>query len=58
MLVPVAGLLTAGVVLGERPTWLELLGGAVVVAGVMIGARRPRAVVSAAEPVAVPSPAS
>lgn len=42
LLVPVAGMLTAGVVLGERPTWLELLGGAIVVAGVLIGARAPR----------------
>ena len=41
MLVPVVGLLTAGVVLGEVPTALELLGGTVVVAGVLIGARRP-----------------
>ena len=39
MLVPVAGLLTAGLVLGEVPTWLELVGGIVVVAGVLIGSR-------------------
>lgn len=37
MLVPVAGLLTAGLVLGEVPGRLELVGGAVVVAGVLIG---------------------
>ncbi len=42
MLVPVAGILTAAVVLGERPTWLEILGGAVVVCGVLIGSRRSR----------------
>jgi len=42
MLVPVAGILTAALVLGEWPTWLELVGGAVVVAGVLVGARRPR----------------
>ncbi|MCA0295406.1 MAG: EamA family transporter [Actinobacteria bacterium] len=40
MLVPVFGIATAAVVLGERPGWLELLGGAVVVLGVLIGARR------------------
>lgn len=40
LLVPVAGMITAGIVLGERPTWLELVGGAVVVCGVLIGARR------------------
>ncbi len=37
MLVPVAGILTAFVALGERPTWLEVLGGVVVVAGVLVG---------------------
>ena len=42
MLVPVVGILTAALALGERPTWLELLGGIVVVAGVLVGARRPR----------------
>ena len=56
MLVPVAGILTAALVLGERPTWLELLGGAVVVAGVLIGSRRAR-VVAPPEPLATPSPA-
>jgi O-acetylserine/cysteine efflux transporter len=56
MLVPVAGILTAAVVLGERPTLLELLGGVIVVIGVMIGSRR--AVVPAViEPTALPSPA-
>lgn len=37
MLVPVAGILTAGLVLGEVPGRLELIGGVVVVAGVLIG---------------------
>jgi O-acetylserine/cysteine efflux transporter len=56
MLVPVAGILTAALVLGERPTWLELLGGVIVVIGVMIGSRR--AVVPAViEPTVLPSPA-
>ena len=54
MLVPVAGILTAALVLGERPTLLELLGGVVVVIGVMIGSRRAR-VVPVAEPLAVPA---
>ncbi len=54
MLVPVAGILTAAIVLGERPTWLELLGGAVVVLGVMIGSRRSK-VAAVTGPVAVPA---
>jgi O-acetylserine/cysteine efflux transporter len=54
MLVPVAGILTAALVLGERPSWLELLGGLVVVAGVLVGASR-RAPVAAV--VAVPQAA-
>jgi O-acetylserine/cysteine efflux transporter len=41
MLVPVAGIFTAAMVLGEWPSWLELLGGLVVVAGVLVGAHRP-----------------
>lgn len=40
MLVPVVGILTAAVVLAERPSVLELVGGVVVVAGVLIGAGR------------------
>jgi O-acetylserine/cysteine efflux transporter len=47
MLVPVAGILTAALVLGEVPGWLEMLGGVVVVAGVLVGARRPRPVARA-----------
>lgn len=43
LLVPVVGLGTAAVVLGEVPTALELTGAAVVVAGVLIGARRNQA---------------
>ena len=50
MLVPVAGIITAALVLGERPTGLELLGGVVVVAGVLVGARRPRPHVPAERP--------
>ena len=40
LLVPVVGLLTAALALAEVPTPLELAGAAVVVAGVLIGARR------------------
>jgi O-acetylserine/cysteine efflux transporter len=54
MLVPVAGILTAALVLGERPSWLELLGGLVVVAGVLVGASRRDPVVAV---VAVPQAA-
>ncbi len=57
MLVPVAGILTAALVLGERPSWLELLGGLVVVAGVLVGASRPAPVVAVAAVVAVPQTA-
>lgn len=38
MLVPVTGLTTAWLVLGERPNTVELIGCAVVVAGVLVGA--------------------
>lgn len=37
MLVPVTGLTAAWLVLGERPSLLELLGGAVVIGGVLLG---------------------
>ncbi|WP_460767066.1 EamA family transporter [Mariniluteicoccus flavus] len=43
MLVPVVGMATAAMVLGERPTWLEVLGGLVVISGVLLGASRRRA---------------
>jgi O-acetylserine/cysteine efflux transporter len=55
MLVPVVGIATAALVLGEVPGWLELVGGAVVVLGVMVGARRPR---GNAVPVPVPRPSA
>lgn len=42
MLVPVVGILAAWVVLGEAPTWLEAVGGAFVIAGVLWASwRRP-----------------
>lgn len=45
MLVPVVGILTAAIALGEWPNGLEWLGGAIVVSGVLIGSiRRPAAV--------------
>ncbi|WP_240686814.1 EamA family transporter [Amycolatopsis suaedae] len=49
LLVPVVGMSTAFVVLGERPTWIEIGAGVVVVAGVLLGsyARRQPAVASA-----------
>lgn len=40
MLVPVVGIAAAALVLGERPSLLELVGGALVVGGVLWGARR------------------
>lgn len=42
LLVPVVGILTAWLVLGERPTAIELLGGVNVIAGVLWSGRRPR----------------
>ncbi|AKT52192.1 EamA family transporter [Arsenicicoccus sp. oral taxon 190] len=42
LLVPVVGILTAWLVLGERPTAIELLGGVLVIAGVLCSGRRPR----------------
>lgn len=42
MLVPVVGIVTAAIALGERPSLLELAGGVIVVAGVLVGAGRAR----------------
>jgi O-acetylserine/cysteine efflux transporter len=42
MLVPVVGMTAAWVVLGETASWLEILGGVLVVGGVLLGAARPR----------------
>jgi O-acetylserine/cysteine efflux transporter len=42
MLVPVVGMLAAHVLLGEATPWREVLLGAVVVGGVLLGASRPR----------------
>ncbi|WP_084101368.1 EamA family transporter [Demequina sp. NBRC 110051] len=39
MLVPVVGIATAWLVLGERPAWLELAGGVLVVGGVLWASR-------------------
>jgi len=58
MLVPVFGILTAALVLGERPTWLELAGGVVIFCGVLIGARRAREVPVPVLSAAVPNTAS
>jgi len=57
MLVPVFGIFTAALVLGERPSWLELTGGVVVFCGVLIGARRAREVPVPVLSVAVPTTA-
>jgi O-acetylserine/cysteine efflux transporter len=43
LLVPVVGLTMAFLVLGERPTAVEISASAVVVLGVLLGSRRPRA---------------
>jgi O-acetylserine/cysteine efflux transporter len=42
MLVPVVGIATAALVLHERPTWLEAVGGLLVVGGVLWSGRLPR----------------
>nr|WP_246308700.1 EamA family transporter [Kineosphaera limosa] len=57
MLVPVVGIATAALVLGERPTALELLGGALVVGGVLWGSRRAKAAARSAPAPAAMSPA-
>lgn len=43
MLVPVVGIVAAWLVLGEVPTWLELLGGVFVIAGVLWASTQARA---------------
>lgn len=42
LLVPVAGMLSAGLVLGEIVRPMEVLGGVIVVSGVLLGSLRPR----------------
>jgi drug/metabolite transporter (DMT)-like permease len=42
MLVPVVGISSAALLLGERPGIVELVAGVVVVAGVLLGSARPR----------------
>jgi O-acetylserine/cysteine efflux transporter len=47
LLVPVVGLVLAVLLLGERPSWVELVAGAVIVAGVLVGIpRAPRPLTS------------
>lgn len=41
MLVPIVGIATAALVLGERPSAAALVGGGLVISGVLWGARRP-----------------
>ncbi|GAY09523.1 EamA family transporter [Pseudonocardia sp. N23] len=55
MLVPIVGISTAALVLGERPGIVELVGGAVVVGGVLLGSMRPAA--QAGSPLAPTAPA-
>lgn len=54
MLVPVVGLSSAWLVLGETVNWIELLGGAVIVAGVLFGSRAGRGPTSAERPAVAP----
>lgn len=42
MLVPVTGLTTAWLALGEQPSLVELVGGAVIIGGVLLGSLTPR----------------
>lgn len=49
MLVPIIGMSSAAVVLGERPGIVELVAGAVVVGGVLLGSARPAAQAGTAE---------
>ena len=43
MLVPIVGIVAAWLVLGEVPTWLELVGGVLVIGGVLWASTRSRA---------------
>jgi O-acetylserine/cysteine efflux transporter len=42
LLVPIFGIAAAALTLGERPSAAELVGGAVVIAGLLYGLRRPQ----------------
>ena len=55
LLVPVVGITLAAVVLGERPSVVELVSAAVIVGGVLLGSPRPTR--AAAEPVRPATPA-
>ncbi|WP_062464571.1 EamA family transporter [Demequina soli] len=56
MLVPVVGIVTAWLALGEVPGWLELAGGALVIGGVLWASRPTRAAHRpAADPVPTPA---
>ncbi len=55
LLVPVVGITLAAVVLGERPSVVELVAAAVIVGGVLLGSPRPTR--AAAEPVRPTTPA-
>jgi O-acetylserine/cysteine efflux transporter len=55
LLVPVVGMAAAALVLGERPSAVELVAAVVIVGGVLLGT--PRAPAQAAAPVVEPAPA-
>ncbi len=57
LLVPIVGVTSAWLVLGERPHPVELAAGVVVVGGVLLGSRPPRATPPPLEPVAPPAEA-
>jgi drug/metabolite transporter (DMT)-like permease len=43
LLQPLGALVLGAVVLGERPSWVQLAGSALVLGGIVYGARRPAA---------------
>ncbi|MGC0418657.1 EamA family transporter [Embleya sp. AB8] len=60
LLVPIVGILTAWAVLGERPTWIEATGAAVVVIGIALASlprRTPPATAQIRHPAPTPVPA-
>src|SRR5262249_40592492 len=57
LLVPVLGIALAFVLLAERPSWVELVAGVVIVGGVLLGTPRP-APVAVPESLPGPDPAS
>ncbi|MGW0890994.1 EamA family transporter [Saccharopolyspora sp. NPDC002578] len=56
LLVPVVGVSSAWLVLGERPHPVELLAGAVVIAGVLLGSLQPRSTPTPLQPTGTTEP--